>query len=123
VKSHDLRTHEGTRKGYRERDFGDAWERYLPPSPGSKRDKRDIGSSKPETAPSQARQTPGASRIENGQKPLEQADVADVADRDGGYGQNGREETLHQLGIPAYDDDEDVERWGVPGEVERWNIS
>jgi hypothetical protein len=30
------------------------------------------------------------SRIEDPEKPLEQADVADVADRDGGYGQNGR---------------------------------
>jgi hypothetical protein len=83
VRSHDLRTDEGTRKGYRRGDFEDAWSRYLPVSPGSKRDKRDIGSTEPETAPSQARQDPHPSRIEDGDKPLWNADVADVADIEG----------------------------------------
>jgi hypothetical protein len=81
VRSHDLRTEEGTKKGYRRGDFEDAWARHLPPSPDSKRDKRDIGSTEPKTAPSQARQGSPASRIEEAQKPHGNADVADVADR------------------------------------------
>jgi Protein of unknown function (DUF3631) len=81
IRSHDLRTDEGTKKGYRRADFEDAWERYFPPSPDSKRDKRDIGSIEPRTAPSQARQSPPMSRIEDGRKPHGNADVADVADR------------------------------------------
>ncbi len=83
IHSHDLRTKNGTRKGYRRADFEDAWGRYLPP-PDSKRDKGDNGLNKPETPSRQARQDAEASRIETGQKPLEQADVADVADREGG---------------------------------------
>jgi hypothetical protein len=81
IRSHNLRTESGIRKGYRATDFEDAWRRYLPVPPDSKRYKRDIGLNKPETASVQALQDPEASRIENGQKPLEQADVADVADR------------------------------------------
>jgi hypothetical protein len=94
VKSHDLRTDEGTRKGYRARDFGDAWERYLPLSPDSKRDKRDIGLNKPETAPFQARHAPSPSRIENPEKPHGYADVADVADRTPDTGGNGASDPL-----------------------------
>jgi len=88
VKSHDLRTDEGTRKGYRKRDFADAWERHIPLDRDYKRDIRDIGLNKPDSAPFQARHDPPMSRIENPEKPLEQADVADVADRNGGYGEN-----------------------------------
>ena len=90
IKSHDLRTAEGIRKGYRRSDFEDAWERYLPRTPDSKRDIRDIGSTKPKTAPSQARQDPLASRIESPEKPHGQADVADVADRSADIRAGGR---------------------------------
>jgi hypothetical protein len=89
IRSRDLRTDEGTRKGYRRSDFEDAWERYLPLSPDSKRDIRDNGLVEPKTAPSQARQDSEMSRIENPEKPHAYADVADVADRKGGEGQNG----------------------------------
>jgi hypothetical protein len=70
-----------TRKGYRKADFEDAWERYFPVSGDSKRAKRANGSNKPETGSFQARQDPLVARIENPEKPLEQADGADGADR------------------------------------------
>jgi hypothetical protein len=74
-----------TRKGYRRADFEDAWSRYLPVSPDSKRAKRAIGFVEPKTAPSQARQDPAVA-IEDPEKPLWNADGADGADRSGGYG-------------------------------------
>ena len=84
IRSHDLRTEEGTKKGYRRGDFEDAWGRYLPVPPDSKRDIRDIGTTEPKTPALQARQDPPASRIERAEKPHGNADVADVADRTGG---------------------------------------
>ena len=37
ISSHDLRTADGVKKGYRRHDFHDAWERHLPavPTPDS----------------------------------------------------------------------------------------
>jgi hypothetical protein len=35
IRSRDIRTDEGTRKGYYAADFYDAWQRHLPPSPAS----------------------------------------------------------------------------------------
>jgi hypothetical protein len=78
-----------TRKGYLCADFEDAWARYLPLPPDSKRAKRANRMNKPETPPRQARQDPPMARLENPEKPLEQADGADGADRSEGYGGNG----------------------------------
>ncbi len=79
-----------TLKGYRRADFEDAWERYSSGIWDSKRAKRANGSTKPKTAPSQARQEPRAARIENPAKPHGYADGADGADRTPDRSGNGR---------------------------------
>jgi hypothetical protein len=81
IRSKDIRTSEGTKKGYRSELFEDAWQRYLPPDPVPKRDKGDIGFVEPKTPVFYPRQEAPASRIESGHKPHGNADVADVADR------------------------------------------
>lgn len=43
IKSHDVWTSLGSRKGYRREDFWDAWSRYVPPEKGDVRDKGDKG--------------------------------------------------------------------------------
>lgn len=100
ITSHDLRTPDGTRKGYRRAELEEEWERYLPAPPDLKRDIRDNGSSKPETGPPDPRQVAPPSRIGSPEKPHEQADVADVADRTGGNGENdAREAEMREMGI------------------------
>jgi uncharacterized protein DUF3631 len=94
IKPKDIRTIGGTRKGYRLEDCEDGFERYLPRRSDSKRDTRDNGSSKPKTGDSKARHDPPMSRIEKAEKPLEQADVADVADRKAPTGENGASDPL-----------------------------
>jgi Protein of unknown function (DUF3631) len=91
IRSHDLRTDEGTRKGYRRADFADAWSRYLPASQDPKRDKGDIGFLEPKTVPHTSATETLPSRIEQGDKPHGNADVADVAVRTQG---NRREKAV-----------------------------
>jgi hypothetical protein len=81
IKSKQTRFGEETRKGYLREQFEDAWQRYLPPSVPSMRNKRNNGLNKPETPDSQAKQEGSVFRIENPEKPLEQANVSDVSDR------------------------------------------
>jgi Protein of unknown function (DUF3631) len=70
VGSHDLRTDQGTKKGYRRADFRDAWTRYLPALPDSKHDIRDIGFPEPKTPLTPGATAPAPSRIDNGQTAL-----------------------------------------------------
>ena len=85
VRSTDIHVGEGadrrTLRGYRRDDFKDAWNRYLPFSGGSIRAKHAIGSNKPDSGVFHPRQKGSVARIENAQKPLEQADGADGADK------------------------------------------
>lgn len=76
----DIRTPDGTKKGYKREQFEDAWQRYLPPHPLPIRDKGDIGSTKPKSGGYVSATEGGVSRIESGSKPHGNADVADVAD-------------------------------------------
>jgi len=69
-----------TLKGYARADFEDAWDRYLPPDPGSIRAKRANGSTEPKTEGSYPRQKGELARIEIGRKPHGKADGADGAD-------------------------------------------
>jgi hypothetical protein len=80
IRPGDLRTPDGTKKGYKREQFEDAWQRYLPSDPPPKRDKRDIGSSKPKSGGFESATERGSSRIENDLNPHRNGDVADVAD-------------------------------------------
>jgi hypothetical protein len=101
IKPKDIRTPDGTKRGY---DLGvckDAFERYLPRNPDSK---CDAATKPPETAsesqkraPHEVRQKAPASHFENPQKRLEQADVADVALSEGPTGENGHPDDLSDL--------------------------
>ncbi|MGH2976462.1 MAG: DUF3631 domain-containing protein [Solirubrobacterales bacterium] len=74
------------RKGYQRSMFEDAWERHLPQERASETSQRHNGSSKPETPISEASHDPTCDGSENGQKPLQQANVTDVTVQDGGVG-------------------------------------
>ena len=86
IESRDLRTAEGTRKGYRRADFEDAWARYCPYPRTPSATSATTALNKPETALSTSA-TGGvpASRIERGHKPHGSADIADLADSEVGY--------------------------------------
>jgi hypothetical protein len=70
IRSKDIRTDTGTRKGYYATDFRDAWERHLGPSTPS------------------ATSATSATKLINKNKSV--ADVADVADRIGENGHSGK---------------------------------
>jgi hypothetical protein len=81
IRGRDMRTSEGTRKGYYRDQFEDAWSRYLPPSPSSIRDIRDIPHEHSDRAPSIIRDTnPHVADSGQAAKPHEHSDVAGVAD-------------------------------------------
>ncbi|CCK59356.1 DUF3631 domain-containing protein [Mycobacterium canetti] len=61
IKSQDVWTPAGARKGYRREDMWDAWRRYLPPETGDVGDVGDVGDEKPQDI----------------------ADLADIADSEG----------------------------------------
>jgi hypothetical protein len=85
--SRDLRTDEGTRKGYQAEDFRDAWTRYLPPSPQEPEKQRDNATPQvngqirgseakspesPKTAPDQGRSVVASQRRDIGEEPVEE---------------------------------------------------
>ena len=81
IHSRDIRTSEGTRKGYYREQFDDVWNRYLPPNPSSIRDMGDIPHEYSDRTPLSIRDaTPLVADGEEAARPHEQSSVADVAD-------------------------------------------
>ena len=88
IHSRDIRTSEGTRKGYYREQFEDVWNRYLPSNPSSIRDKGDIPHKYSDRTPLSIRDTtPLIADSEKAARPHEQSDVVDVADSKAIYGQ------------------------------------
>jgi hypothetical protein len=80
VRSRDIRTPEGTRKGYYREQFEDVWARYLPVSGTQSRDSRDNPHEHSDSGPSESRDTPpSVAALEVAANPHEQSDVAAVA--------------------------------------------
>lgn len=77
-----------TPRGYELEGCEDAFRRYLPREEDSKRNTRNNGSSKPETADSKAQQGRQMLRFENPEKPHGKANVADVALPEAPTGEN-----------------------------------
>ena len=78
IRSTTLRAGEDLGKGYMAEAFQDAFSRYLPGPPTPVRNKRNNGLDKPETGGSASVTGDRVLRVENGHKPLEQANVTAV---------------------------------------------
>jgi hypothetical protein len=107
IKSRVIRVAYKTPHGFSREQFEDAWERYLSPIGDSQPQQRNNGLNKPETPGSETQQAPPMLRIENPDKPLEQAVVAHVADRNGGKGDNGPSDGPCVCRIPDFIRDDD----------------
>jgi hypothetical protein len=106
IKPKDIRTLDGTKRGYDLEGCKDAFERYLPRRSDSKCDAAtkppEIASESQKRASHEVRQKPPASHFENPQKRLEQADVADVALSEGPTGESGASDDHRQLTEAEY---------------------
>jgi Protein of unknown function (DUF3631) len=75
IRSHKIRFDDGPLQGFERDAFEDAWGRYLP---GSTRNTRNNGLNKPKTGTLDPEHLHPLFRIQNGQKPLDRANVPDV---------------------------------------------
>lgn len=80
IRPSDLRTPDGVRKGYKRKDFEDAWQRYLPADPPPIRDKRDIGSVAGKIGGASSATKEELSRMADAHTAHSNGDVADVAE-------------------------------------------
>ncbi len=91
VRPRDLRTPDGTQKGYRRKDLTDVWERYLPalPPPEHPRQARQSNDDRA-SGGSQIRDSgAGVADGSSGEDPSRTTHVVDVADGGGGIGSEG----------------------------------
>jgi hypothetical protein len=88
IRSKTIRRGEERAKGFEWSKCKDAFERYLPRGPGSIRDIRDNGSTKPETAPFLSVTNPQCHGKKNPQKPHQKAIVTDVTATERPTGKN-----------------------------------
>jgi hypothetical protein len=80
IHSRDIRTSEGTRKGYYREQFEDTWARYLPVFGAESRDSRDNPHKHRDSGPSESRDTtPSVATFKEAANAHEQTVVADVA--------------------------------------------
>jgi Protein of unknown function (DUF3631) len=125
IKAKRIRIGEWTPRGYLREAFEDAWTRYVPVPPVSKRNIRNNRMEIRETASSKVEHEPDLFHIENPEKPHEIPNVPDVPLSKGGDGENGgsavpdddeikrlievadeAEREARRFGIRAYDDSE-----------------
>jgi hypothetical protein len=101
IRSRDLWTDDRSLKGYRRADFEDSWARHVharePAPPDSKRESRENGSPKPETAPFLSAREESHRGCEDAHKPHEHADLADLADKSRGQGNGVPDDDLSDL--------------------------